>query len=136
MDWRSRAACLAADPKLFFPVGTTALAGKQAMEARAMCAGGLIRRESLDWALVTKQDHGVWAALDVFDRRAERRQVRWRGRANYHERRRLQHMTLVGKIAALAQLPLSGSRVPGHRRFSRSGDASVRGVGAAEGAGR
>lgn len=136
MDWRSRAACLAADPELFFPVGTTALAAEQAMEAKAVCADCPVRRECLDWALVTKQDHGVWGGLDEFERRAERRQVRWHGRSNYRERRRLQYMTPVGEIAALAQLPLVRSRVPGHGGLSSAGAGSMRGAGAAEGAGR
>jgi WhiB family redox-sensing transcriptional regulator len=136
VDWRSRAACLAADPELFFPGGTTALAGEQAVEAKAVCAGCPVRRECLDWALVTKQDHGVWGGLDEFERRAERRQVRGHGRSNYRERRLLEYATPVGEIAALTQLPLSRSRVPGHRGLSPSGAGSLRGAGAAEGAGR
>jgi WhiB family transcriptional regulator, redox-sensing transcriptional regulator len=135
VDWRSRAACLAADPELFFPVGTTALAGEQAMEAKAVCAVCPVRQECLEWALVTKQDHGVWGGLDEFERRAERRQVRGYGRSNYRERRLLEYVTPVGEIAALAQSPLSRSRVPGHRGLS-SGAGSMPGAGVAEGAGR
>lgn len=135
MDWRRRAACLAADPELFFTVGTTALAGEQATEAKAVCAGCPVRRECLDWALVTKQDHGVWGGLDEFERRAERH-AGWHDRSNYRERRRLEYMTPVGEIAALAQLPLARSRLPGHSGLSDSGAGSIRGAGAAEGAGR
>jgi WhiB family transcriptional regulator, redox-sensing transcriptional regulator len=136
VDWRSRATCLGADPELFFPVGTTALAGEQAIQAKAVCAGCPVRRECLDWALVTKQDHGVWGGLDEFERRAEHRHVRRHGRSNYGERRLLEYATSVGEIAALTQLPLTRPRLPGHRGLSSSGAGSMPGAGAAEGAGR
>ena len=37
MDWRERAACLNADPELFFPVGNTGPAIAQIAEAKTVC---------------------------------------------------------------------------------------------------
>ncbi len=37
MDWRDRAACLDADPELFFPIGNTGPAILQIEEAKAVC---------------------------------------------------------------------------------------------------
>lgn len=136
MDWRIRAACRAADPELFFPSGTTALAGKQAMEAKAVCARCPIRGECLGWAMETKQDHGVWGGLDEFERRAARRQLRWHRRSNSRERRRLRYLSPVGETAALAQVPLARTRVPGRGVVSNSGAGSMPGAGATEGGGR
>ena len=137
MDWRSRAACLAADPKLFFPVGTTALAGEQALEAKAVCAGCPVRQECLDWALVTKQDHGIWGGLDEFERRANRRQVRRHRRSNYRQRS-LAHMPPLGAIAVPAPLSRTESRA-GLRRLRVMGGSNagyLPGAEHVEGAGR
>ena len=38
MDWRDKAACLTADPELFFPVGNTGPAVDQIEKAKAVCA--------------------------------------------------------------------------------------------------
>ena len=37
MDWRDKAACLTADPELFFPVGNTGPAVDQIDKAKAVC---------------------------------------------------------------------------------------------------
>ena len=50
-DWRTSAACLGVDPDLFFPTGTTALAGEQAEEAKVVRATCPVSQESLDWAM-------------------------------------------------------------------------------------
>ena len=38
MDWRDKAACLTADPELFFPVGNTGPAVDQIEKAKTVCA--------------------------------------------------------------------------------------------------
>ena len=38
MDWRDKAACLTADPELFFPVGNTGPAVDQIEKAKSVCA--------------------------------------------------------------------------------------------------
>jgi len=37
MSWHSRAACLGADPELFFPIGETGPALSQIAEAKQVC---------------------------------------------------------------------------------------------------
>jgi len=59
-DWRMLAACLDEDPELFFPTGTTLSAKMQAAVAREVCTQCIVRDECRDWAMDTRQDHGVW----------------------------------------------------------------------------
>jgi WhiB family redox-sensing transcriptional regulator len=73
VSWRSRAACGGADPRLFFPVGTTGWGAftrpdavaqtdivVKADNARAVCARCQVRSECLAWALATGCRDGVW----------------------------------------------------------------------------
>jgi len=62
-NWRLRAACQSADPDLFFPVSSAGQSLEQAAEAKAVCAGCLVRRECLAFALRTRQVHGIWGGL-------------------------------------------------------------------------
>lgn len=59
-DWRMYAACESVDPALFFPVGTTGLAAEQILIAKEYCGTCAVRRECLNFALVTRQEHGIW----------------------------------------------------------------------------
>jgi WhiB family redox-sensing transcriptional regulator len=78
-DWRMLAACLDEDPELFFPTGTTLSAKMQAAVAREVCTQCMVRDECRDWALDTRQDHGVWGGLDEFERSSLlRRAHNWR----------------------------------------------------------
>ena len=74
--WIERAACIDEDPELFFPVGTTGPAVRQAERAKRVCASCPVRGECLRWALDTCQDAGVWGGLDEEERRVIRRQRR------------------------------------------------------------
>jgi len=67
--WRTRAACSAADPDLFFPDR----AGTDISAAAAICAGCPVRAECHEFAEVTKQAHGVWAGVDRGDPKARRK---------------------------------------------------------------
>ncbi|RAY12549.1 WhiB family transcriptional regulator [Actinomadura craniellae] len=58
MAW---AACRTEDPELFFPVGTLRPAEEQTRRAAEVCRGCPVRVECLDYALATRQRHGVWA---------------------------------------------------------------------------
>ena len=60
MDWRDKAACLTADPELFFPVGNTGPAVDQIEKAKAVCARCSVTEMCLQYALETNQDSGVW----------------------------------------------------------------------------
>jgi WhiB family redox-sensing transcriptional regulator len=72
-DWRSMAACMSADPELFFPISATGPAVYQVAEAKAVCAGCQVKRECLDFALATGEVHGVWGGLTDDERRHLRR---------------------------------------------------------------
>jgi WhiB family redox-sensing transcriptional regulator len=73
MRWISGAACIGADPDLFFPVGTAPPAIEQVERAKAICAACPVRAQCLEWSLTTCQDAGVWGGLDEEERREIRR---------------------------------------------------------------
>jgi len=68
-DWRDDAECRTADPDLFFPIGTTALAVRQTREAKQVCARCEVRPACLQWAVATGQTSGVWGGLSEDERR-------------------------------------------------------------------
>ena len=70
MDWRDKAACLTADPELFFPVGNTGPAVDQIEKAKTVCARCTVTEICLQYALETGQDSGVWGGLSEDERRA------------------------------------------------------------------
>jgi WhiB family transcriptional regulator, redox-sensing transcriptional regulator len=59
-DWWDLAACQTADPELFFPVSATGSARAEIEQAKALCVTCPIRQQCLDYALDTRQPHGVW----------------------------------------------------------------------------
>jgi WhiB family transcriptional regulator, redox-sensing transcriptional regulator len=59
-DWWDLAACQQADPELFFPVSAVGSARADIDRAKAVCATCRIRQQCLDYALDTRQAHGVW----------------------------------------------------------------------------
>jgi len=67
-DWRSAAACRAADPDLFFPVSSSGKALDEVAQAKAICARCHVHRECLAFALATRQRHGVWGGLSEDER--------------------------------------------------------------------
>jgi WhiB family redox-sensing transcriptional regulator len=75
MDWRDKAACLTADPELFFPVGNTGPAVDQIEKAKAVCGRCSVTETCLQYALETNQDSGVWGGLSEDERRALKRRA-------------------------------------------------------------
>ena len=73
-DWRSRAACLSADPDLFFPISSSGPAVDQVAKAKSICAGCQVRQECLGYALATDQIHGVWGGTSEEERQLLRSQ--------------------------------------------------------------
>ncbi|MBX7554590.1 WhiB family transcriptional regulator [Streptomyces sp. NPDC004232] len=71
--WRDQAACLRADPELFFPVGSSGLLYEQIAEAKAVCGQCRVSRQCLDWAVRAGQVHGVWGGTTEGERREMRR---------------------------------------------------------------
>lgn len=73
MDWRASAACLSADPDLFFPVGSAGTALDQVRDAKRVCAGCPVLADCLEWALAAGGLEGVWGGLTAEERSARRR---------------------------------------------------------------
>jgi WhiB family transcriptional regulator, redox-sensing transcriptional regulator len=74
-NWRSSAACLSADPDLFFPLSSSGPA-EQIARAKAVCARCQVRSECLEFALTHDQTHGIWGGTTVEDRQRLRRRRR------------------------------------------------------------
>jgi WhiB family redox-sensing transcriptional regulator len=72
-DWWKSAACEGADPELFFPVSAVGPGEADVARAKAICAGCGVRRECLQFALATRQLHGVWGGTTE-----QERQLRFR----------------------------------------------------------
>jgi WhiB family transcriptional regulator, redox-sensing transcriptional regulator len=81
VNWRSSAACLSADPDLFFPISSTGPAKRQIARAKVICAGCPVSSECLDFALTHDQTHGIWGGTTAEDRQRERRRRRRRAAA-------------------------------------------------------
>ncbi|MGI9006010.1 MAG: WhiB family transcriptional regulator [Streptosporangiaceae bacterium] len=67
-DWRSQSACLTADPELFFPLSSMGPSLEQLTEAKKVCGRCPVRAECLDFALSTRQVHGVWGGMSEQER--------------------------------------------------------------------
>ena len=67
-DWRKDSACRDLDTAVFFPETDEATA-----TAKAVCASCPVREACLEFALITRQDDGVWGGLDEQERRRVRR---------------------------------------------------------------
>jgi len=68
-DWRSRAACRAADPEQFFPQGRPSTVVPLEDAAKRICGHCTVREACLEWALETGQHAGVWGGLSEDERR-------------------------------------------------------------------
>jgi WhiB family transcriptional regulator, redox-sensing transcriptional regulator len=75
-NWRSAAACLSADPDIFFPISAAGRAEKQIARAKRICAGCAVRQECLEFALTHEQAYGIWGGTTPEDRRRDRRRRR------------------------------------------------------------
>ncbi len=72
-NWRGRGACVSADPDLFFPISSSGASRPQEERAKAVCAQCTVRAECLDYALASRQVHGVWGGLGEAELAALRR---------------------------------------------------------------
>ena len=66
--WKSLGACGSAEADLFFPISLSASNEAQVAQAKAICARCLVRRECLDFAIQTRQMHGIWGGLTEEER--------------------------------------------------------------------
>lgn len=67
-EWRLDASCRDLDTAIFFPETDEGVT-----DAKAICATCPVRQACLEFALVTRQDDGVWGGLDENERRRLRR---------------------------------------------------------------
>ncbi|MFI5756249.1 WhiB family transcriptional regulator [Streptomyces sp. NPDC051569] len=74
-EWLRQAACVDADPELFFPVGESGPAAEQAERAKRICHGCPVEKQCLEWALSTGRTSGVWGGTDEEERRRLRRRI-------------------------------------------------------------
>jgi WhiB family transcriptional regulator, redox-sensing transcriptional regulator len=78
--WLSAAACLSADPELFFPISDSGKGQEQVAEAKTICAGCRVRRECLAFALRTRQAYGIWGGMTEAERAVSWRRLPGAGR--------------------------------------------------------
>jgi WhiB family transcriptional regulator, redox-sensing transcriptional regulator len=86
-DWWRSAACREADPELFFPVAPEGPGADEIARAKAVCAGCRVRRECLQYALATRQLHGVWGGTTEDERLIHARRENEHGRDGARPRR-------------------------------------------------
>lgn len=67
--WGKQAACLDADPELFFPVSET---GPHVEQAKAICRACPVRAACLEGALRAGESAGIWGGLTSEERRRRR----------------------------------------------------------------
>ncbi|WP_278191912.1 WhiB family transcriptional regulator [Streptomyces sp. TRM75563] len=79
-DWRDAALCRSPqyDPEMWFPKGTDAVSMANEREAKRTCAGCPALAACREWAIETRQDHGVWGGLSERERHNLRRRAQSR----------------------------------------------------------
>ncbi len=70
--WRESAACKGVDATLFFPAGESGEAVDQVQAAKVLCANCPVEQACLQFALVTKQEYGIWGGRTEGERRSLR----------------------------------------------------------------
>lgn len=68
-DWSRRAACLELDPELFFPISHQGPGQDQVERAKSVCRGCPVREPCLQYAIDSRQTHGIWGGTDPDQRR-------------------------------------------------------------------
>ncbi len=76
VNWRDVAACRDLDTNLFFPPGDGAQAQEQIEKAKEICGKCVVADDCLEFALITRQDYGVWGGKTEKERRSIRRAKR------------------------------------------------------------
>lgn len=69
-DWQQYGSCRATGDALFFaPVGERPTTrARRETAAKEICAGCVVRRECLDWALTVREPYGVWGGTTPEER--------------------------------------------------------------------
>ncbi|MEU0133368.1 WhiB family transcriptional regulator [Streptomyces sp. NPDC006296] len=71
--WQQRGACRETDPEIFFPVGEGPDAQQQTDDAKKICGTCPVKDICRDWAIDTRQVHGVWGGMTAKERHNLRR---------------------------------------------------------------
>src|SRR5712664_3272641 len=87
-DWWRSAACQEADPELFFPVAARGPGARETARAKAVCAACRVRPQCLQYALATRQLHGVWGGMSEDERQLHACREREREQRDRREPRR------------------------------------------------
>lgn len=72
VDWQSAARCRGSDANLFFaPTNLESRDERLVREARAksVCSECGVRKQCLDFAITTREPHGIWGGLNEVERR-------------------------------------------------------------------
>ena len=72
LNWQSKAGCRGSDANLFFsPTHLETKEERQVREiaAKAICADCAVRRPCLEFALMTRETHGIWGGMNELERR-------------------------------------------------------------------
>jgi len=72
-DWRAVGRCRGSDPRVFYPPSDD---DELADEAKEICRLCSVRQRCLEFALSTREKHGVWGGLTERERRRVLRQRR------------------------------------------------------------
>ncbi|PWI15843.1 WhiB family transcriptional regulator [Streptomyces sp. Act143] len=67
--WQEMSACRREDPELFFPIGDTGPSLAQIEEAKTVCRECAVVEPCLQWALASRDTHGIWGATTEAERR-------------------------------------------------------------------
>lgn len=70
-EWQQSAACIGADPELFFPINEDArnpVDAERVRQAKAICGGCPVRNQCLESAFANRDHHGVWGGLTSGER--------------------------------------------------------------------
>jgi WhiB family transcriptional regulator, redox-sensing transcriptional regulator len=70
ISWLRRAACRGEDPELFFPISAKGPGHLQHERAKAVCRRCPVRTPCLEYALDSREEHGIWGGTDPDERRA------------------------------------------------------------------
>ncbi|WP_329460637.1 WhiB family transcriptional regulator [Streptomyces sp. NBC_01497] len=71
MEWWTRAGCLGVDTDEFFPISARGLGRQQAERVKKICSRCRVRKECADWALLNREEYGIWGGLDEHERIVE-----------------------------------------------------------------
>lgn len=79
-EWQKDAACIGMDQELFFHPWNDTPRNRMHRErnAKAICAGCIVKTECLDWSLRVQEPYGIWGGIGEDERREMLKRRRFR----------------------------------------------------------